>query len=288
MDLSLDGVDVEVMEEGDGPMVVLVHGSASDRRTWSSLSPALNDEFRVLSYSRRYHWPNPPAGDAADYTMTEHVDDLITVIGRLTPDPINLVGHSYGGFIALMLAERHPGMVRRLVLIEPPVVPLFLSDPPTPAELLKALVTKPRLGFGLLRFGVTGLGPARKAAKRGQMDKALVTLAKAILGRPTYKALSTERWEQAQANNIRAEYRSDIFDPITDDQVRNITAPTLLVSGADSVSVWPLLSDRLDELLPTSEHVRIPGASHIAHEDQPEIVAEHIRNFLTSGNQGSD
>jgi pimeloyl-ACP methyl ester carboxylesterase len=86
--------------------------------------------------------------------------------------------------------------------------------------------------------------------------------------------------EQAKDNNLRAEDLSEIFDPLTDDQVRNVTTPTLLLSGTDSVSVWPLLSDRLDELLPTSEHVRIPGASHIVHEDQPDLVVDRIRTFL--------
>ena len=112
------------------------------------------------------------------------------------------------------------------------------------------------------------------------MDKAQATLAKAILGRRTFDALPSERLQQARDNNIRAEYLSGIFDPLTDDQVRNITTPTLLLSGADSVSVWPLLSDRLDELLPVSEHLRIPGASHIVHEDQPDLVAHRIKAFF--------
>ena len=280
MNVTVGGIDIEVVEEGAGPLVLLVHGSAGDRRTWDALTPRLSDESRILSYSRRYHWPNPPADDETDYTMGVHVADLMAIVGQLTSDPIDIVGHSYGGFVTLMLSLRYPGMVRRQVLIEPPVVPLFLSDPPKPAELVKAIVANPKLGFGLVRFGATGLVPARKAAEKSQMDKALVTLAKAILGRKTFKAMSNERWEQAQDNNIRAEYRSQIFEPLTDDQVRNITTPTLLISGADSVSVWPLLSDHLHDLLPTSEHVRIPDASHIVHEDQPDLVVDRIKSFL--------
>ncbi len=278
--VTIDDLDIEVLQEGEGQPVLFVHGSASDRRTWETLNRQLAGEFRLLSYSRRYHWPNPPPDDGTDYTMSEHVDDLITVIGSLTSDPINIVGHSFGGFVAMLLALRHPGMVRRQVLIEPPVVPLFLSDPPKPAELLRVMINQPRLGFGLLRFGATGLVPATKAAERGQMDKALQSFGKAVLGRKSFAQLSAERLEQVEANNIRAEYLSQSFEPLTDDQVRNITTPTLLLSGEDSVAVWPLISDHLDGLLPTSQHARIPGASHIVHEDQPDTVARAIIGFL--------
>lgn len=278
--VRFDDVGVELIEAGTGPTVILVHGSASDRRTWEGVQPALAEHFHTVSYSRRHHWPNPPADPEGDYSMGQQVDDLVHLIGAIGA-PVDLVGHSYGGFVALQTAIHHPHLVRRQVLIEPPVVPLFLSDPPQAGELVRVLVTRPRLGLGLLRFGATGVAPAVRAARAGDMEKALRAFGKAVLGQPTFDGLSPARWAQCQANNIRAEYLSGSFDPLTDDQVRSVEAPTLLLSGENSRPVWPRLSDRLDELLPDSLHRRVPRASHLVHEDAPEDTVTAIVDFLT-------
>lgn len=278
--VRFDDVEVELVEAGTGPTVVLVHGSASDRRTWEPVQPALAEHFHTVGYSRRHHWPNPPADPDGDYSMGQHVDDLAHLIGQIGA-PVDLVGHSYGGFVALQTTIHHPHLVRRQVLIEPPVVPLFLSDPPRVAELARVLVTRPRLGLGLLRFGATGLAPATRAARADRMDKALRTFGKAVLGQPSFDALSPARWAQCQANNIRAEYLSGSFDPLADDQVRAVEAPTLLLSGEDSRPVWPRLSDHLADLLPDSDHRRLPGAAHLVHEDAPEATVTAIVDFLT-------
>lgn len=272
----------EVHEQGEGPLVVLVHGSASDARTWKAQIGPLGEYFRVVTYSRRYHWPNEPATDDTEYSMTQHVDDLMRLIESVGGGPVHLVGHSYGGFVALLAALRHPEVVRSQVLIEPPVVPLFLSDPPRPSELLRVLVTRPALGFPLLKFGATGLVPAKKAAGAHDMDEAIRVFGKAVLGQKIVDQLTPARWEQIEANNIRAEYLSESLDPLTDTEVRSIDTPTLLVTGADSPRLWGKLTDHLDDLLPDSRQVEVPSASHIAHEDNPPAFNRHALEFLRS------
>ena len=275
-----DGLAVEVAEEGSGRTVVLVHGSASDSRTWQSVTGPLAERFRVLVYSRRYHWPNPPATGDAGYSMAQHVEDLAQLLAQVEEGPVDVVGHSYGGFVGLLTAHRHPELVRQLVLIEPPVVPLFLSDPPRPAELLRVLVSRPRLGLALLRFGATGLVPATKAAEKNDMDRAVRSFGRAVLGKVAFERLSPERWEQIEANNIRAEYLSESFDPLDAEIVRSIRVPTLLLSGADSPAIWSMLADHLHELLPNSRRVEIPDASHIVQEDNAAATVAAIRDFL--------
>src|SRR5262249_32766917 len=109
------------LDIGAGPPVVLIHGSMSDYREWSKQMEALAKGHRVIAYSRRYHWPNSPPEKNADATVPRQAEDLAAIIKSLGLAPAALVGHSYGGAIALYLALRHPELLRALVLLEPPV-----------------------------------------------------------------------------------------------------------------------------------------------------------------------
>jgi pimeloyl-ACP methyl ester carboxylesterase len=62
--------------------------------------------------------------------MREHVQDLRAVVRSATAGPAHLVGHSYGAYLCLRLATEDPGLIRSLVLAEPPVFTLFTSSPP--------------------------------------------------------------------------------------------------------------------------------------------------------------
>jgi pimeloyl-ACP methyl ester carboxylesterase len=276
----INGTSLAYTDHGGGEPVVLVHGSASDYRTWDAHRESLATRFRVITYSRRYHWPNEPIGEAADYSMTEHVDDLEALLQSLGAAPAHLVGHSYGGFLSLLLAIRHPERVRSLVLAEPPVVPLFVSNVPRPPELLKLLVGRPRTAIAVMKFGAAGIAPATKAAKRGDIHTGMRIFANAVLGPDSYRRLSPARLEQARGNTFKAEFLGSGFAPLTDDQVRRVRVPSLLLTGAQSPKLWHRLTDRLEELLPSAERVEIPGASHIMHEDNAPAYREAVLGFL--------
>lgn len=79
---------------------------------------AFGRHYRVIAYSRRYHWPNAQPGTNPDASEVQE-DDLVVIIRMLKIAPAHLVGHSYGGAITYHLALRHPELVRTLVLAEP-------------------------------------------------------------------------------------------------------------------------------------------------------------------------
>ena len=114
------------------------------------------------------------------------------------------------------------------------------------------------------------------------MDKAIRTFGRAVLGKKSFDQLSPARWAQVEANNIRAEYLSESFDPLTEADVGTIETPTCLVSGADSPRLWAMLADHLHDLLPDSQRIDIPNASHIVHEDNPAVLNQHVLEFLTT------
>jgi pimeloyl-ACP methyl ester carboxylesterase len=280
--LDLGAYTLAYTDEGQGEPVVLVHGSASDYRTWGAQRRALAKDYRVVAYSRRYHWPNEPIPGGADYAMAEHVADLRQLLLSLDTGPAHLVGHSYGAFVCLLLAIEAPQLCRSLVLGEPPAITLFVSDPPKPAEMLKLFFHKPRTALAIAKFGVRGFGPTRAAAASGDPEEAMLIFGRAVLGESAFDRLSEERKAIVRANSIGKEFLGSGFPPLSSDAVRGLRLPVLLITGQESPALFHRLVDRLEDLLEASRRVEIPGASHISHEDNAEAYNAALHAFLSS------
>lgn len=280
--LKINGTTLEYRDAGRGDAVVLVHGSASDRRAWDLQEGPLAERFRVISYSRRYHWPNDPIPDTADYSMKEHVADLEALLSALDAAPAHLVGHSYGAILCLLLAMRKPSLVRTLVLAEPPAITLFVSNTPKPLELLKVLATRPRTAAAIIRLGVMGAGPAKKAFRKGNTAAAVRTFGDAVFGAGGYDRLTESQRAQAGDNlsTIRGELLGSGFLPLGAGEVRKVHAPVLLVTGARSIRLFHHLADRLEELLPVTERVEVPESSHIMQNDNAREFNRSVVSFL--------
>ena len=280
MTFNINGVEFKSVDKGTGDTILFVHGSNNDYRSWIPQLDALSNNYRTVSYSRRYHYPNESIPETADYSMAEQLDDLQAVIEQLGVEKVHLVGHSYGAFLGLLLAIRGSSAIQSLTLIEPPIFTLFISIPPKPQEILGLLITRPRTAIAIIRFAITGLNPAVEAAKKNDMEHALEIFGKAVLGEKAFNSLSTERLEQANVNNIKAEYLGSGFLPLDEADVAGVRLPTLLVNGADSPALFHRFNERLHELLPNSEQIIIPQASHIVHQDNAFAFNAELRAFL--------
>jgi pimeloyl-ACP methyl ester carboxylesterase len=278
--LNVSGASLEFVERGQDEKIVLVHGSASDYRTWQAQLDEFGKNFRAIAYSRRYHWPNDPIPENADYSMLEHVDDLQGVLRYTGTEPVHLVGHSYGALVCLLLACRKPGLIQTLVLAEPPAITLFVSSKPRPIELLSLLVKRPRTAMSIIKFGARGVAPATAAIKKGDREKALSIFGPASIGLETFRNLSEARLKQVRDNLIKAEFTGSGYTPLDDNQMRNVRIPTLLLNAHNSPKLYHHLVDRLEELLPDTERLVIPGASHLMHEDNPSAFNEEVLSFI--------
>ena len=279
--VTLDNFTLTTNEYGDGEIVLFVHGSASDARSWQGQVDFFRERARVVTYSRRYHHPNPPPGPTTVYDMRTHVDDLAALIAALGDKPLRLVGHSYGAYVALMYALREPRNIARLVLAEPPVIPLFTGFPPSAAGFANTLFTRPLLAFAIARFLAFGLRPAVAAVSKDDQAAAIAHFTRAVLGRSRARALTPARQEQVRANFSKAELLSDrVFEPLDAQALSNLQLPVLLVTGARSPALFRRLSDGLADLLPSSVRIMIPGASHDMHEAAPAAFNPSVAAFL--------
>jgi non-heme chloroperoxidase len=280
--IEVNNAKLNVVEQGIGQSVVFVHGSVSDWRTWTPQMEPFSAHYRTITYSRRYHWPNEAIPDGVDYQMSSHVDDLVALLRALNLAPAHLVGNSYGAFICLRLALREPELVRSLVLGEPPVLPLFISIPSKPQELIRLFLKRPRTAVTIIRFAATGLGPATQAFQRADLEGGMRTFASAALGRDSYERLPEARRQQMRDNvkTLQAELLGSGFKPFSEAEARQIQLPTLLVTGEDSPALFHRLTDKLTELLPNNEQITIPHASHMMHEQNAPEYNKAVLAFL--------
>lgn len=124
-------------DEGDGPVVVLVHGIASSAATFRNVVPLLKDRYRCVSIEL-LGFGESPTPEGATYTVEEHVAALSATIRSLKlRAPFVLVGHSLGSLLSARYAAQHPEQVSRLVLVSPPVYisPSAIGDPRVKAQV---------------------------------------------------------------------------------------------------------------------------------------------------------
>src|SRR3954469_21181865 len=120
--IRVNGVELHYLDQGKGVRVVLVHGGLEDYRSWQPQMEAFSQRYRTIAYSRRHNYPNARTSPEPDYSAVLDAEDLAALITTLNLKPAHVVGVSYGAYTALLLAQKHPQLVRSLALCEPPVL----------------------------------------------------------------------------------------------------------------------------------------------------------------------
>lgn len=134
----IDGVDVYYMDQGHGPAILLIHGSASTLHSWDGVAARLVDHYRVIRYDIPPDGLSGPVSDA----VAAHVkpaDIAAGLLAMLGVHHATVVGVSSGGTLAVQLTAAHPDLVTRLVLSNAPADPVVtarLAEPPNFAALI--------------------------------------------------------------------------------------------------------------------------------------------------------
>ncbi|MGH8174783.1 MAG: alpha/beta fold hydrolase, partial [Steroidobacter sp.] len=127
------GIGVSYDKYGDGPPLVLVHGGFSDHRTnWEFVKPLLEPQFTVYAIARRGRGQT----DATEGHSVEDESIDVAAVVRSIDEPVFLLGHSYGGQVALTAAAKLPDRIRKLVLYEAPWPTLITKEVLAPLEAL--------------------------------------------------------------------------------------------------------------------------------------------------------
>lgn len=256
--ISADGTTIAYERTGDGPPLVLLHGTSRDRAYWAPIVPLLARQVTVYAVDRR---GRGGSGDAPDYAIDREVEDVLAVLAAID-EPAHLLGHSYGAIVALEAALR-ADRLRSLLLYEPPLSVGAHRVPDTLGDRLAAILATGDREAVLVTFLREGprYPPEVIAALQAQPDWADRLAFVHTLPRET------------QAVH---RYR---FDP---ERVASLRLPTLLLLGSESPPVFQQPIAALDAALPNSEAVVLQGQHHSAVTTAPDLFAKTVLRFLAS------
>jgi pimeloyl-ACP methyl ester carboxylesterase len=230
--------------------------------------------YRTITYSRRYNFPNDNPLSGTDHSAQVEAADLAALNRHLRLGRTHVVGVSYGAYTAIMLALRHPEMVRTLTLVEPPLI-RWLPDLPGGSVLFD-------------QFYAGTWQPAGQAFRKGDPKEALRVTLDYFVGPGSADTIPAEM-RTALLGNLR-EWQalttsSDAFPPVSREQIRKLPMPVLMLSGGKTYPMLRLVDAELERQLAHGRRQVIPDGTHDVCTEQPSVCAAAIRAFLDDVNK---
>jgi len=252
-------------EAGTGPSVLCLHSIGSSSAQWRALMEQLAGSYRVVAADLYGEGKSPPCPAGVEFGFEHEMELLAPIVAGL--GPVHVVGHSYGGEVALKLALTVPRQIASLVLYEP--VPWGLYAEHWPGEPgIQALLS--------LRASTCAL------FDQGRQEQAAEAFIDHWSGAGTWAAMPEARRSGALAGirNVVHKWRHGPGLRVSPDELRSIAAPVLVLQGADTAPPVRGLMAHLREELPAWRFIELPGLGHMGPITHPQAVNPPVQAFL--------
>jgi 3-oxoadipate enol-lactonase len=256
--MSAVAVSYTVDGAADAPVVVLSNSLGATRGMWDPQVPALAERYRVVTYDTRGHGESPaPAGP---YSLDDLVDDLVALLDEVGAERAHVAGLSLGGMTAMRLAAREPGRVQRLAL-------LCTSAKPDPQPFLERAAAV-RAG------GTAPLAPT--VASRWVTPPFAAEHPELVARLEAMIAGSDDEGYAACCEVVAAvDLREDLG---------RITAPTLVVSGAEDPALPPPHQQVIADGIADAELLTVSPGAHLANLERTlEVTGALLGHFDGAG-----
>jgi proline iminopeptidase len=263
----LNGTELFYVEAGEGLPCLVMHGGLGGDHT--ALHPwldPLGDVLHLVYYDHRGNGRSgrPPAETITFEQLCADADALRAHLGF---ERVAVLGHSYGGFIALEYALRYPECLERLILLG--TSPAFDHGEEVEASARRRGATREQLEA----LGAT----PQDDAEAWRLWKVIEPL--------YFSDYDAELAERVMGKTIVSSYASDAGDAILEGwdltpRLGEISVPTLILVGQDDFVCPPSRARIMHECIPNSELVVLEESGHFAHAEQPEAFFEAVREWL--------
>ncbi|MDH6246420.1 alpha/beta fold hydrolase [Mycobacterium sp. OTB74] len=261
--INAGGIETSYLEAGSGPPVIMLHGSGpgvSGTANWQYNIPVLAEKFRVLAPDLVGFGATERPMDIV-YSLRAWTDQVWAFLDALGLERAAIVGNSLGGRIALQMATDHPERISRMVLMGAPGVGMTLTE-----------------GLAALRAYEPSHNAMRDMLRNYfAVDPTLIT-----------DELVAIRYEASIADGAFEAYRAMFFDPrhkgsdlgITEDEVRAIATPTLLVHGREDKVVPVSVSVTMVGLLPNADLHVFSRCGHWTQIERADEFSALVSDYL--------
>jgi len=254
--VSANGLQVAYERAGAGPPLVFLHGAASDGRLWRPQLAALAGEFTVVA------WDEPGAGRSSDvppdFELADYADCAAALLEALALGPAHLAGLSWGGTVAQELYRRRPELVATLILAD-----TYAGwKGSLPEEEVRARIAHLHES---LAPGPDHFDPTLPGLFAGDPPAEYVPLLEEMAAGVRPESMKTALTVMAGTDQR--------------DLLPRIAVPTLLIWGEHDGRSPLGVARQLEQAIPDTELVVIPGAGHVSNLEQPERFNEAVREF---------
>ncbi|HSS66623.1 MAG TPA: alpha/beta hydrolase [Gammaproteobacteria bacterium] len=266
--VSTGKFNIDYADEGQGQPVILIHSSVSANRQWRSLSEALKDRYRVVAINLFGYGEATPWPGTAPLSL-EAQARLVLALCEATTGPVHLVGHSFGGSVALKAAMLLGARVGCLILLEPN--PFYLLEQAGRTEAFREIV---RLRDHMKSVGAHG--EWREVAER---------FADYWLGDGSWRGMPEKR-RAAFVESLPPNFHE--WDAVMGErtpvaQWKTLSARTLVVSDKGTRRPIREIVEIFARACPHWSFRYITGGGHMAPLIHPELINPIVREFLDAG-----
>jgi len=267
--IIVNGVELHYITAGTGDSLILLHGGQGDYRSWEPQIAELSRFYHVISYSRRYNFPNQNPQTATNFSVLTEAADLGALIKALHLKKVNLVGTSMGAATAMTLAFQQPKLVRSLVLAEPPLLAWARHFPDGPRlydDFMQHIQEPAREAFAAgndeaaMRFFVDGF------ASPGRFDKLTPEARLGVMQNAGFFKMMTRSENPYPEIDRRA--------------LRSLQMPVLVITGEKTVEIHRRIDEELTKMIPRARSATIPAAGHGSPRENPGAFTEVVEYFL--------
>jgi len=255
---SRDGTEIAYWRLGAGPAVVIVHGGLGSSLGWRPVATRLAERFEVFVYDRR---GRGHSGDALRHALEREIEDAEAIL-TLAERPVALVGHSFGGAVALETARRAtPGSLAGVAVYKPGVGidgAIALAEIERMQVLIEQDEADAALDIGLDALDAAGLVSADPRPPGVRRPDAVLALA------PT----------------VPRELRALTAPSLEHDRYAALALPVLVLAGRRSPARQRRNCERLAATLSNAKLTWLDGLGHVAHTAAPGVVAAELVAFL--------
>ena len=271
--LTYQGRRVHVEEHGCGPPLLLLHGFAASTFSFHPLIPHLAGDFRVvaLDYHGFGYTERPTARE--DFDIAAQLDLIRHVMDAKRMGSAVVLGQSFGGTLALLLAQANPNRVKQLVLVGPATE---FGAPPAWVRIPIARWA----GYLACRWLLSSPKRFRSVQGRAYYRKEVLTEEVAEAYRQRLLIAGMREAYFAFTSGMASGKSPGLI-------VTGITTPALVVTGRHDALIPPEQAHRLVAALPSARLLILERSGHSAPEEEPEALAQAIREFAAAKRQVS-